>query len=40
MFDTVSLYHTVSPAGKRYFATSYENVLILTIHSPSHSVSG
>ena len=31
MFDAVSLYHTVSRAGKRYFSASYESVLILTI---------
>ena len=31
LFDAVSLYHTVSRAGKRYFSASYESVLILTI---------
>ena len=31
MFDGVSPYHTVSHAEKRYFTTSYESVLILTI---------
>ena len=30
-FDAVSLYHTVSRAGKRYFTGSYESVLILII---------
>ena len=30
-FDAVSLYHTVSRAGKCYFTASYESVLILTI---------
>ena len=35
LFNTVSLYHTVSRAGKHYFTASYESVLILTIHYPS-----
>ena len=30
-FDTVSLYHTVPRAGKRYFTGCYESVLIITI---------
>ena len=29
--NAVSLYHTVSRAGKRYFTAPYESVLILTI---------
>ena len=31
LFDTVSLWHTVSCTGKCYFAASYGSVLILTI---------